>query len=258
MSSGRGIVLLCGPGPSTGAVYNALVAEFGSVRVIMEEPVSRLQMAKRRAAKLGFFQTAGQMAFAAAVVPFLSRASRRRIEEIKSEFGLRTEMSETAITRVANVNTSEARDELRSADPAVVVVNGTRIIGVETLSAVDVPFINTHAGITPLYRGVHGGYWALAEGRRDLVGTTVHYVDRGIDTGRIIAQAFFEVTDMDNFATYPYLHTAAGISILVPAVRDALAGEPATATPEMQLESKLRHHPTIWGYIWNRLRRGVR
>ena len=258
MSDTGRIVLLCSDGPSTRAVYNALRDEFGSVHVIMEEPISRLQMARRRANRLGYFSTVGQMLFVAGVVPILTRSSGERIQEIEREFNLRRDMPESEIERIGSVNSERACEVLRKVAPDVVVVNGTRIIGAETLACVDVPFINTHAGITPLYRGVHGAYWALAEGRPELVGTTVHFVDKGIDTGSIISQAFFEITERDNFATYPHLHTAAGITVLIPAVRDALEGRAEPARKDNGLESKLRYHPTIWGYLANRFRRGVR
>ena len=61
------------------------------------------------------------------------------------------------------------------------MVNGTRIISSRVLDSIGCPIINTHAGITPRYRGVHGGYWALAEGHPEEVGTTVHLVDKGIE-----------------------------------------------------------------------------
>jgi folate-dependent phosphoribosylglycinamide formyltransferase PurN len=132
-------------------------------------------------------------------------------------------------------------------------VNGTRIIGPKTLGAVECWFINTHAGITPAYRGVHGGYWALAEGRADQVGTTVHLVDGGVDTGPVIARRRFEVTPRDNFATYPYLHTAAGIPPLLDAVHQALTGSLAAAPAPAGERSVLRHHPTLWTYLRCRL-----
>ena len=252
------VLLLCTDGDSTRAVYNALRDEFGRITVVMEEPVTRLQMAKRRAARLGYLPTIGQMAFAGLVVPVLLSSGRARIDEIERGFNLRKDLPDAEVVSVENVNSHEAREVLRRVDPEVVVVNGTRIISPETLGCVEAPFINMHAGVTPLYRGVHGGYWALAEGNGDLVGTTVHFVDKGIDTGTIIEQAFFEVTEEDNFATYPYLHTAAGIPVLIKAVRRALGGDLSTSTPARPLESKLRHHPTIWGYFQNRLRRGVK
>ena len=46
------------------------------------------------------------------------------------------------------------------------MINGTRIISKATLGCVPAVFINTHVGITPTYRGVHGGYWSLVEGER--------------------------------------------------------------------------------------------
>jgi methionyl-tRNA formyltransferase len=115
-----------------------------------------------------------------------------------------------------------------------------------------------HAGITPRYRGVHGGYWALAEDNPHLVGTTVHFVDTGIDTGGILDQAFFEIGASDNFVTYPYLHTKAGIPVLLDAVKLTLSGGVKVCEHSPAEISKLRHHPTIWFYLYNRLRKGVK
>jgi methionyl-tRNA formyltransferase len=118
---------------------------------------------------------------------------------------------------------------------------------------VGAPFINLHAGITPLYRGVHGGYWALAEGRPELAGTTVHLVDDGIDTGAVLAQACFRAGPADSFATYPYLHLAAGLPHLLDAVAAALRGA-LRPQPHPALPSRLRTHPTFWQYARMRLR----
>jgi methionyl-tRNA formyltransferase len=49
-------------------------------------------------------------------------------------------------------------------------VEGTRIISANVLRRVRVPFVHTHAGVTPMYRGVHGADWALVEKRTDLCG----------------------------------------------------------------------------------------
>lgn len=250
------IALICADGDSTRAIYSALRAEFSVVKVIMEQPVSRLQMAKRRAKRLGAIKVLGQVLFVACVVPVLHRSAAARIREIEDQFGLTKELPADVIN-VDSINSEAARSALREIDPAVVVVSGTRIIGKDTLESVDAPFINMHAGITPLYRGVHGAYWALAEDRQELVGTTVHLVDKGIDTGNIIEQAHFNVTEKDNFATYPYLHIACGIPVLLNAVRDALDGKLKVRAEPSDLDSKLRYHPSIWEYGYNRLRRGV-
>jgi methionyl-tRNA formyltransferase len=45
-----------------------------------------------------------------------------------------------------------------------------------------------HAGITPRYRGTHGGYWVLLNNDPGHCGVTIHLVDPGIDTGSIVAR----------------------------------------------------------------------
>lgn len=252
------VVLLASDGPSTRIVYHALHERYPDLVVILEEPVSRARLLQRRLRTLGALATFGQALFVATVAPALRRAGRARIEEIKRLHGLDDAPIERTVRRVPSANSEEARAVLRELAPRVVVVNGTRIIGRDTLGCTPAIFLNTHAGITPLYRGVHGGYWALAEGRAELVGSTVHLVDPGIDTGAIVEQATFQVTERDSFATYPYLHVAAGLAPLQRAVEAALQGGLSPRAEERGLASRLRHHPTLWGYLGRRLLRGVR
>jgi folate-dependent phosphoribosylglycinamide formyltransferase PurN len=138
-------------------------------------------------------------------------------------------------------------------------VHGTRIIAERVLRQIAAPVLNVHAGITPHYRGVHGGYWAFADGRPELAGTTVHLVDAGIDTGGILGQATFARSEHDTIATYPYLHLACGLPVLVELARTLLSGEEPSLRPPLAgaEESQLRWHPTAWGYLTTRFRRGV-
>jgi folate-dependent phosphoribosylglycinamide formyltransferase PurN len=255
------IVLLAGDCPATRAVYHALVKRFGTrvpVHVILESPVSRTLLLKRRRRRLGTRAVIGQLLFRAGIMPLLHAAGRARRLEIARQHQLDHRPIPEPVNRVDSVNSPETQALLRTVDPSVVVISGTRILGAETLAAVPVPFINMHAGITPGYRGVHGGYWALAEQRPEQVGTTIHRVDEGIDTGEVIDQAFFQVSKEDNFSTYPLLHTAAGLPLLLRAVENALAGAVPSRTPAVRGVSRLHHHPTAWAYLLNRVRLGVR
>ena len=109
------------------------------------------------------------------------------------------------------------------------MVHGTRIIAARVLESAGCPVVNMHAGITLRYRGVHGGYWALAEQHPDWVGTTVHLVDPGIDTGGILAQTTFEVSGEDTIATYPDLHLVHGLPLLGAQVDKVMSGIGARA-----------------------------
>jgi methionyl-tRNA formyltransferase len=58
--------------------------------------------------------------------------------------------------------------------------------------------INCHAGKLPFYRGRNILNWALINDEKEF-GITVHYVDEGIDTGDIIKQNCYPITDIDNY-----------------------------------------------------------
>ena len=60
--------------------------------------------------------------------------------------------------------------------------------------------INCHAGKLPFYRGRNILNWVLINDEKEF-GITVHFVDEGIDTGDIILQKTYNITDEDNYAT---------------------------------------------------------
>ena len=225
--------------------------------VVQEEPISQVALLRRRATRLGVRKVVGQISFRAIIVPWLSVKGRNRVSQIKRQFHLDDRpMQDTH--RVPSINDESTREFLRGLHPGITVVCGTRILHPDTLAALNGPVVNFHAGITPLYRGVHGGYWALVEGRPDLVGSTIHLMDAGIDTGRIVDQATFEITRADTFVTYPYLHVAAALKPLEEAVQRALAGDDLGAHRlRDDLDSKLRTHPTLFEYL-RHARAGVR
>lgn len=258
MSAPR-IIMLAGHGTSTAIVGNALAAAgYPPTTVILEDPLPHRQLLARRVKKLGLRTVAGQVAFQTVVVPALRRLAKARSAAILAQADLDPAPIDPArIIRVPSVNASVTIARLRELQPALVIVNGTRILARSVLQTISAPIINMHAGITPLYRGVHGGYWALVEGRRDACGVTVHRVDAGIDTGAILGQALIDPQREDSFVTYPLLQLAAGIPILVAQAGALLEGRESSCEPPAG-PSRLWSHPTIWGYAWHRARAGVR
>lgn len=58
--------------------------------------------------------------------------------------------------------------------------------------------INCHAGKLPFYRGRNILNWALINDENEF-GITVHFIDEGIDTGDIILQRCFTISDDDDY-----------------------------------------------------------
>jgi folate-dependent phosphoribosylglycinamide formyltransferase PurN len=250
------LVLLAGPGESTRIVYHALAAEFDVAKVILEDPVPRSEFLRRRARRYGWAKVFGQALFVALIVPYLRFEARTRIAEIKRQHRLRDEpIDEAKILHVPSANAPECRSALTALAPDIVVVNGTRILSKELLDAIAVPFLNIHAGITPMYRGVHGGYWALANDDPEHCGVTVHRVDAGIDTGTVLGQDRIEITRGDNFSSYPMLQLVAGLRLLQCVIR---AGQFQQLLGLPGAPSQLWAHPTILDYCFRRLRRSLR
>lgn len=254
----KNIVMLAQDGELTNVTYNLLAKDFDIERVVIELPEPRGKFVKRRMRRMGVLKVLGQILFQLTIVPVLRRSSRRRIAEIKTQYMLNdSPIDESKIFRVKSVNSKKSRQFLEELKPDVIVVVGTRIIAKRILEAVPVPFVNIHCGITPLYRGAHGAYWALVKRDLQACGVTVHLVDPGIDTGSIIEQALVEPAAEDNYYTYPYLQFGEGVPLIRTAVEDVF-NDRLEQKPPPPGESALWSHPTFFEYIRNRIRLGVR
>lgn len=250
------IAMLCGDGLSSWFMYNALAGEVDVLAVVVEGKPSARGMIRYRLRQLGWRTVIGQLAFIA-FNRLLARFQRRRIDELVLRYGLHAELPPAAIThRVGSVNTAAVRRLLARLDLDAVVVNGTRIISRAVIECIDRPFINTHVGITPRYRGVHGGYWALVHGDAENCGVTVHLVDTGVDTGGVLYQQRIQVERSDGFNTYPVHQLAAAIPLMKHALRDVVDG--SLACREGVGPSRLWYHPTLGQYVRYRLARSVK
>ena len=84
--------------------------------------------------------------------------------------------------------------------PGLVVSAGfMRILGAAFLDRFAGRVINTHPALLPSFPGAHAVRDALAHGVR-VTGCTVHVVDRGVDTGPIIAQCAVDIAPDDDEA----------------------------------------------------------
>jgi phosphoribosylglycinamide formyltransferase-1 len=61
--------------------------------------------------------------------------------------------------------------------------------------------INVHPSLLPAYPGMHGYQRAFADGVK-VAGVTVHFVDGGLDSGRVISQGAFTREESDSEASF--------------------------------------------------------
>ncbi len=108
--------------------------------------------------------------------------------------------AETGVFEVAQYPDRGARDRamaswLRGRNVDLVVLAGyMQLLDPAFLEAFDGRVINVHPALLPAFPGLHAVEQALAHGVK-VFGVTVHFVDRGVDTGPVIMQRALELPD---------------------------------------------------------------
>lgn len=91
--------------------------------------------------------------------------------------------------------------------------------------------INIHTAQLPKYRGLYPTYWAMACGEK-VVGVSIHYIERGIDTGRIIFQDDVEIPPNTTLDYMLRITKLKGAELLVKAIKQITEGKVQAFYPE--------------------------
>lgn len=241
------VIILASRNELSYLLINHLAEQFAIACVVFEAPhVGKLL--RYRLKKLGAWTVAGQLVFLVWDRLVIRRRSRQQIERLLAGHDIRPPDGRLPVMEVESVNGVEVEHLLRDQQPKVVIVTGTGIIARQVLALAPI-FINIHTGITPRYRGVHGAFWAVYEGRPELAGTTIHKIDAGVDTGAIIAQMPITIDPgSDTYRTLPVKQYLAALDALVQAVRAAL-DDRLTTYSRADLDSRQWFSPTPGEYI---------
>lgn len=95
-------------------------------------------------------------------------------------------------TTTNNPNSDEFKSWLKLLSPDILLVYQTPILSEEVFSIPKYGTINIHPSLLPKYRGPHPIFWMHYNYDLDS-GCTLHYIDKGIDTGPIIGQSHFKI-----------------------------------------------------------------
>lgn len=132
---------------------------------------------------------------------------------------------EELLTEVPHINHLDVVELARRLQPDVIAVFGTSLIRGSLLDMGRIGIINLHGGLSPEYRGADCTFWALYNGEPEKVGCTLHFIDPGIDTGRLIAHVCPEVHDVDDELTLFWRSVQSSSEIYVEALRRLAQGE---------------------------------
>lgn len=254
MTNPSGLIALIGDAPHAWTMVNALRRRFGDFPVIVEHDETASAFWSRRKKKFGaaavYSMKAAQLA-----AKITKPLSRGRLAALRDDCDA-TPVTGPSRIDVDNLNSDRALAAIRALKPRAVFVASTGMLRAPILEACACPVVNYHSGLNPAYRGINGGYFALANGEPEHFGVTLHLVDLGVDTGPILATNQIPVAANDNLQTYMTLMAARSQDLVTGTMEDVLAGE-ATPLPPSTLPSNQYYAPTLGQYLVNGIRRGV-
>jgi methionyl-tRNA formyltransferase len=179
MLTRKKLAVLCADGPHHNYLLAQLQRRFDVAAVIIE-PEAEKTKRMRRARRMRDYLSA------------LYHGWRRRLLGLdayrENYFSLPMETAGPSTAKVLiarSANDESVTELLAQTQPDLTIVMGTSILRGSTLQAAGTA-VNIHGGYLPYYRGNHCFFFALYEGAFDRIGSTIHFLDTGIDTGDII------------------------------------------------------------------------
>ena len=93
------------------------------------------------------------------------------------------------IVNVNNINSDNVYQKTKSINPDLILVSGTRLIKQKLLNVnPKIGILNLHTGLSPYIKGgPNCTNWCIASRQFHLIGNTIMWIDKGIDSGRIVA-----------------------------------------------------------------------
>lgn len=95
------------------------------------------------------------------------------------------------------INSEEVYRIVLGFKPDIIVVYGTSILKGPLINITS-KIINFHLGLSPYYNGAGTNWWPMYNNEYEYVGTTIHYLDSGVDTGEIIGQCRSSINSSDS------------------------------------------------------------
>jgi methionyl-tRNA formyltransferase len=154
---------------------------------------------------------------------------------------------DTKILEVSNINSDEAYEFTKSLNPDLILVSGTRLVKEKMLSVnPKIGILNLHTGFSPYIKGgPNCTNWCIAKQQFHLIGNTVMWIDKGIDSGNILTS---ELTRFEGNETLNEIHIKVmehAHSLYVKAVHFIASGK-TNSVPQHDIDKGKTYYTKDW------------
>ncbi len=238
-------------------LVNYLTAKHNVVAKIIEKrPLAltfeeKLKRRKKMLNKYGFYKTINKLLYNK-YRAYVNKKGRDEIigQSLFSGLGNAHYEKNVPSIEVSDINEPKCVEFISLHNPDIIAVCGTTVLKPPVFELSRRGTINIHTGIIPEYRSADPIFWALYNNEPDNVGVTVHFVDKGIDTGPIIYQQRVGVTRDDKLETLYCRCIKKGAELMSQAISDIENGE-VKAMRKDGVQGKAYYHMDlgIWEYL---------
>lgn len=171
-------------------------------------------------------------------VPYILEEGRKLSEYISSRLGHEPFNSSVKLYHHNSVNSVKTWRRVQQIRPKAIIVIGNELLSTDTIAALKMTgayLVNWHSGITTHYRGVKSELYCVLNGEPELAGSTVHFIDEGVDTGKIILQRTIdfspeEEANKTDYRFLRYKNILLAIALLEEFVKMVAVGNVVTQT----------------------------
>ncbi len=198
-----------------------------------------------------------KLGFRVFVKKALQKVSGKKLQNVTAE--TRTDKSlnvkvSPKVFLVDSHNSPECVEILKSLQPEVIVLRGCGIIKKQVLEVPKIGVINPHYALLPDYRGMDVTEWSALHG--DPIAVSVHAVNEGVDTGRVLKSRIIEADSQDTTGTLRDKCAALAVDLISEALAEI---EKTRDVPTERIEAGGRQyfqmHPRLKKITDERLRK---
>mgnify|MGYP001795544947 CR=1 FL=1 len=131
----------------------------------------------------------------------------------------------TNIVYCKSLNDAVVEETLKRYDEKLIIFTGGGIIRKNILDLAGDGIINCHMGILPRYKGMDLPEWCILENRFDQFGLTLHFMDSGIDTGKILQKVSIPLGNSSSIKSLRNRFEPVMVDSMVNTVENYLRGE---------------------------------
>jgi methionyl-tRNA formyltransferase len=231
----RIILWICNE-PNQKALSNKIHQEFPLTAIIVETRKVRKKITLTKLISKGFEKL------------FLAKIAQAWFGMLKYYRQKYPSYPDAPLLNTENINGNEVYEFTRKFEPDLIVVSGTRLIKDKLLSITpSIGIMNLHTGLSPYIKGgPNCTNWCIATQQFHLIGNTIMWIDKGIDTGNLMATEFTKFTGKESLLQVHIKVMEHAHSLYLRSI-EQVSRNKINNTPQKSIGSGITYYTKQWG-----------